>query len=432
MSIVSRLRRWKPYLLPAILLGIAGAILALAIAWRPAIAPIHAPDRGSFAPQLVALGASLAKIGDCAVCHTAERGRPLAGGRGLPTPFGMLYSTNLTPDEDTGIGKWSEAAFRRAMVDGVSRDGRHLYPALPYEHFTHVADEDVRAIYAFLMTRRPVRQVPPANRLIPPLGFRPLLAGWKMLFLKKGAFQSDPARSDVLNRGAYLAEGLGHCGGCHTPRNLMGAEQSSRAYAGGVAEGWRAPALDKTNPAAGSWTTEALYTYLRTGISPDHGVAAGSMGPVVESLSEADDKDVRAIAAYIASGMQGGSSTRWAPVDHSVEAAREFPKGAQLFAGACAACHGSGAPMASQGRPQLGLATSMRDQDPQSAIQAVLVGVNPPVAGRGPKMPGYVDSLTDEQIAQLLSYGRRRFTDLPVWDGLQKKVVKARKEAVEP
>lgn len=356
------MRRFSTIRRYVILLGVvslAGLAVALAAAWRPALAPVAAPDAAAFPVALVARGANLAKVGDCAVCHTARDGRTLAGGRALPTPFGTLFSTNLTPDVRTGIGNWSLEAFRRAMRDGVSRDGSHLYPALPYEHFTHVEDGDLAALYAFLMTRRPVENAPPANRLIPPLGFRPLLAGWKMLFLRKGPIPSDPARTAEWNRGAYLSEGLGHCGGCHSPRNLFGAEETARAYAGGVAEGWRAPALDGSNPAPRAWTADALYAYLRTGISPDHGVAAGSMGPVVESLSQADERDVRAIAVYFASRMKGGSPARPQPTDQAEAAARRFPEGAALFSGACAQCHDAGAPMKWQDRPSLALATKL-------------------------------------------------------------------------
>lgn len=414
--------------------GLSAALGALVSTWRPAIAPIPVPRPSAFSADRVARGAVLARLGDCAVCHTADGGRSLAGARALATPFGTLYSDNLTPDPDTGIGHWSAAAFRRAMRDGVARDGAHLYPALPYEHFTHVSDADLDALYAYLMTRRPVRQAAPANRLIPPLGFRPLLAGWKLLFLHKGPVPVDQTRSAQWNRGAYLVEGLGHCGGCHTPRNPAGGEEPSRAYGGGLAEGWRAPALDASNPAARRWTPLALYTYLRTGISPDHSAAAGPMGPVVESLSAAPETDVRAIALYIASRMgtvdAGPSSPRL--IDDPARAEALAPEGAVVFAGACAGCHGPGAPMMAQGRPQLGLASSLSDKDPTSASQAVLRGIEPPVAGRGPKMPPFADNLTDAQVAQVLTYARARYTDLPAWTRLPQSVRAARKESAQP
>lgn len=418
----------------SVLFAICAGIFALALTYRRPIDPIAPPPASAFVAEQVARGAVLAKLGDCAVCHTADGGRPLAGSRPLATPFGTLYSNNLTPDPETGIGTWSAEAFRRAMRNGVGRDGSHLYPALPYEHFTHVTDADLDALYAFLMTRRPVREKAPENKLIPPLGFRPLLAGWKMLFLHKGNVPVDPNRSVEWNRGAYLVEGLGHCGGCHTPRNLAGGEIGSRAYAGGVAEGWHAPALDKSNPAARGWTPDALYTYLRTGISPDHSAAGGPMGPVVESLSSVPEADVRAIATYIASRMAGrdaGVPSR-PGIDEPQCAAGLFPQGAPLFAGACAGCHGPGAPMLGQGRPALGLASNLRDDDPTSAIQAVLRGIEPPVAGRGPKMPPFADSLSDTQVAAVLAYARARYTDRPAWPKLDHAVAKARKESAQP
>lgn len=419
--------------LGTVALLIACAVLMLALTWRREIAEVPVPEPTAFAHAAVAKGAVLAKLGDCAVCHTAEGGRPLAGARPLATPFGTLYSDNITPDPQTGIGHWSAAAFRRAMRDGVSRSGAHLYPALPYEHFTHVTDEDLNALYAFLMTRRAVRQAAPANELIFPLGFRPLLAGWKLLFLHKGAVAQDPARSPEWNRGAYLVEGLGHCGGCHTPRNLAGGERRGSSLGGGVAEGWRAPALDARNPAARRWTVQALQQYLATGISPDHSAAGGPMGPVVESLSEAPEADVHAMAVYIGSRMGGVPSSRLATSpDQPKPAARDHPQGAALFAGACSGCHASGSPMLGQGRPALGLATSMRDEDPTSAIQAVLRGLQPPVGGRGPMMPTFADALTDRQIADVLNYARARFTDRAEWRKLEPKVAKARKESAEP
>jgi mono/diheme cytochrome c family protein len=420
------LLRWAPLLAGA-------ALVALAATWRPAIAPIRPPERNAFSSVQVTRGATLAKIGDCSVCHTADGGHSFAGGRPLATPFGTLYSNNITPDTKTGIGNWSLAAFMRAMRDGVARDGAHLYPALPYEHFTHVTDDDLAALYAFFMTRRPVAATPPANRLIFPLGFRPLLAGWKLLFLRKGPIAVDPRQTAEWNRGAYLAEGLGHCAACHSPRNLLGGEERGGAYAGGVAEGWRAPPLNASNPAAGRWTAEALYTFLRTGTAPDHSAAAGPMGPVIESLSNAPEADVRAISVYIASKMGGGSALPTDPaIDNEMVASRQFPQGATLFAGACAGCHGTGAPMAAQGRPSLGLSSDVRDTDPTSAIQAVLQGIAPPVAGRGPMMPSFGASLTDNQVAQVLGYVRARYTDRPAWRKLPKAVQRARKEGAQP
>ena len=234
----------KTLLIVIVIVVIAGGAAA-ALAWRPTIEPVPRPAAASFDPALVKRGGELAAIGDCATCHTAPGGRAFAGGLALPTPFGTIYSTNITPDEQTGIGAWSEEAFRRALWEGVDRGGRHLYPAFPYDHFTLIDERDVSALYAFLMTREPVTAPAPANKLPFPLNFRPLLAGWKLLFLHTGRFQPDPNQSAEWNRGAYLARGLAHCGACHTPRNAFGARKKDRAFAGGEAEGWTAYALDE-------------------------------------------------------------------------------------------------------------------------------------------------------------------------------------------
>jgi mono/diheme cytochrome c family protein len=409
--------------------GCAGAtVVACILAFPPAIAPIARLDVRTFGKSQIMRGAQLAAIGDCTVCHTAEGGIAFAGGRPLPTPFGVLYVTNITPDVRTGIGAWSAAAFKRAMRDGVSRNGEQLYPALPYEHFTHVTDADLESLYTFLMTRRPVDAVAPQNRLIFPLGFRPVLAGWKLLFVHHGRIAIDPHRSAEWNRGAYLAEGLGHCGGCHTPRNLLGGEERGRAYEGGVAEGWHAPALDSHNPAARRWTVDALTTYLRTGLSADHSAAGGPMGPVVDDLARVPEADVHAIAAYIASNMADLPAAKYQVLPATPVAVSANSEGATLFAGACAGCHGTGTPMETQGRPALGLTSDLRDDDPANAAQAVLRGIEPPIGGRGPKMPGFADSLTNTQIAAIIAFARARYTDRPIWRNLETAVRAARKE----
>jgi mono/diheme cytochrome c family protein len=200
-----------------------------------------------------------------------------------------------------------------------------------------------------------------------------------------------------------------------------------------VAEGWRAPALDATNPAARRWTEDALTTYLRTGFAPDHSAAGGPMAPVVEDLARVPDTDVRAIAAYIASKMTDKPipASGVAPRDNTAAGAA-FPDGATLFAGACAACHGPGAPMATQGRPSLAFASGLRDDDPTSTIQAILHGIEPPVGDRGPTMPAFADSLTDAELSAVAAYIRARFTDRPAWATLEATVRTARKESAQP
>jgi nicotinate dehydrogenase subunit B len=401
----------------------------LAFAHRPAIAEVAPPPRAAFASAAIRQGAALALIGNCTSCHSAAGGRPYAGGVPIATPFGTLHGSNITPDADTGIGRWSQAAFTRAMRDGVARDGSHLYPAFPYDHLSSLTDADLGALYAFLMTREPVSAVPPANRLIPPLGFRPLLAGWKLLFFRPRAFTPDPRHDALWNRGAYLGEGLAHCGGCHSPRGALGEERRDQAYAGGWAEGWYAPPIGATSPAVRAWTADRLHDYLRTGLSTTHAAAAGPMGEVARNLSQAPDADVRAIAAYYASLMATAPAARAEPPlpDRKAAATAAQPQGAALFMGACSTCHEPGAPMMVAGRPALPLGSQFHEATPRDLIQTILKGVSPPVGAQGPYMPAFGATLTDGQIAQVVAYLQVRYgsTRSPQ---LERDVAKARKE----
>jgi nicotinate dehydrogenase subunit B len=280
----------------AAVIGIGAAVLP----WR-AIAPIARPDISVYSAATIARGQQLAALGDCAVCHTSASGILNAGGKPLSTPFGTIYSTNITPDVKTGIGAWSYPAFERAMREGIHRDGRHLYPAFPYTHFARTTDADMQALYAYLMAQPAVRAETPPNALAFPFNLRPLMAGWNALFHKASTFQADPTKSETWNRGAYLVEGLGHCSACHSPRNALGAEKTSAYLAGGFAEGWEAPALTSLSQAPIPWSEDELYAYLRTGESRLHGVAAGPMAPVVKELAALPDSDIRAMAVYLAS-----------------------------------------------------------------------------------------------------------------------------------
>src|SRR3979490_72801 len=282
------------------LAAIAGAIAVAVIVWRPAIAAIEPPAPQSFDSALVKRGRDLAAIGNCNDCHTVRGGRNFAGGLPVPTPFGIIFSSNITPDAETGIGRWPEAAFRRAMRSGVDRDGQHLYPTFPYDHFTNVSDEDDRALYAYLMTRQPVRAPARENQLPFPLDQRFVIAGWKLLFLRHGTYQPDATKSAEWNRGAYLVEGLAHCGACHTPRNALGAERASAQFGGGDVENWQAYAINAQSPSPVPWDAEALFAYLRNGWHPDHGSARGPMAQVVSNLSSVPETDLRTIATYMA------------------------------------------------------------------------------------------------------------------------------------
>ena len=410
-------------------LGVAGGTMA----WQPSIKPVA--HRTGFDSALVTKGAQLAAVGDCAVCHAGRDGQAYAGGNPVQTPFGQVYASNITPDDATGIGTWSEAAFRRAMHDGIGRAGDYLYPAFPYNHYTHVTDADVAAIYAFLMTRQPVEARAPRTWLPFPLDMRPILAGWNLLFLDHRPIEPEPAKDSTWNRGRYLVEGLGHCQACHSPHNVFGAEESGHAFAGGLAEGWDGPGLTAaTSPAAIAWSADALYGYLRHGIDAQHAAAAGPMGAVSHDLSGVPEADVRAIAAYIGSMTGPSDPVRAHQALARAAAAQIAPaslaasEGATIFAGACAGCHGAGAPMMLGGRPALALGSSVTAATPRNAIQIVLNGLQQPPGERGPGMPGFAAALTDAQVAAVLTYVRARFADGPAWTGLERVVRGIREE----
>lgn len=417
---------WAILILLVLIAGFA------ALASRPAIHPIEAPKASAFDDATVARGANLAAIGNCSICHTAENGRVFAGGRGMSTPFGIIYSTNITPDPLTGIGQWSEQAFARAMREGVNREGEHLYPAFPYDHFTLMSDEDVRALYAYLMTREPVRATAPANELPFPLNIRDGLAAWKALFFRPGRFRPDLHHDATWNRGAYLVEGVGHCGACHTPRNVLGAEKKRLMLTGGKVEGWNAYALDRSSPSPVAWTADSLAFYLRRGWHGRHGIARGPMSDVTSSLRTVQESDVRAIATYIASQMQGApSDARPAPTSRSeTTASTEYQLGAAVYESACATCHGGTRP------PPFGgidftRSTAIHAPNPRNIINVTLHGLHGQPGDPAPIMPGFDATLSDEQLEALLVYLRARFSDRPPWPNVAKEVSAGRSAQME-
>jgi mono/diheme cytochrome c family protein len=416
----------------ALLLG--GAVAAFAITWRPAIAAIDPPAAQSFDPAQVKRGRQLAAIGNCGTCHTTRSGKDFAGGLPVPTPFGIIFSSNITPDADTGIGRWPETAFRRAMRSGVARDGEHLYPTFPYDHFTNVTDDDDQALYAYLMTRLPVHALPRQNQLAFPLDQRVVIAGWKLLFLRPGSYRPDPSRSAEYNRGGYLVEGLAHCGACHTPRNALGAERTSAQFAGGEVDNWTAYPINAQSPAPVPWDADALFAYLRYGWHPDHGVARGPMAEVVSNLSEVPDSDVRAIATYMAGvfgaptpeGKRRGDEVLAQVKSPAPQAATSNAAGEAIYIAACATCHESGRKLP-YGGVNLGLSTAISGPDPRNAANILLSGVRPVQGERSPIMPGFANSMNDEQIVALLNYLRARFGNQPAWSAVKETVENARR-----
>lgn len=413
--------------------ALAGLALATSCATSEtaAIARLaQAPPPASFDAALVERGAGLAAIGDCRGCHTAEGGRAFAGGRPIPTPFGTIYSSNITPDARTGIGLWSEAAFLRAMREGVDRGGAPLYPAFPYDRFTLASDADARAIYAYLMTRPAVAQRRPENRLSFPFNLRPLIAVWKALYFRPGRWRADPSRDARWNRGAELAEGLGHCGSCHTPRNAMGALRNDRHFQGGEAEGWHAYAIGATSQSPMPWSEAAMTDYLRRGWQADHGVARGPMAPVTRELARADAGDVAAIARYIVSGMARSStplsSGAVARAGEAAGAEADGGEGARLYRDACAQCHDG-----SQALPFGGIALErsigVAGESPRNLVNVILYGL--PAAGdrTAPIMAGYGGAMSDAQVVELSRYLRARFSTRAEWKDLPAVVGAARK-----
>ena len=429
--------------LRALLIGlVVTSVILLASTWRPAIAPRPGHATPAFAPALVQRGANLAALGLCANCHTTRPNAPFAGGFAIATPFGTVHSTNITPDRDTGIGAWTEPAFARAMLHGVARSGSHLYPAFPYDHYTRLQPDDVSALYAYFMTRDPIRAPAVPNDLVFPLGFRPLLAGWKLLFLDEEKVVPQPAQSLAWNRGAYIAQALGHCTACHSPRNTLGAVDTKRFLAGGEAEGWYAPALNRASPSPIAWNQDSMTAYLRSGIAPAHAMAGGPMQAVTASLAQADPADVRALAGFIVAQMGQPApaieARARAAASHPVvlppapagdtPVALQLQLGRRVYEDACARCHASGRTAGSGGALQLPAAIAVYDPDPRSLIRIVRDGIAPGPFEPGRWMPGFAGILDHTQITALAAYLRHGAARQPPWPDLAEQVAKAEKE----
>ncbi len=355
------------------------------------------------APALAAneAGHYQAILGDCEGCH----GRNLAGGVVLETPFGKLVAPNITPDKQTGIGGWSEEDFRRAMKTGVAKGGKRLYPAMPYVSYARMSDADVAALWAWLRTVRPVSNSVTVNRLRFPFNQRILMWGWNLLFFRPGPPPSDPAQSAVWNRGAYLVNGPGHCGTCHTPKNMFGADKGT-ALSGASLQGWWAPDLTGAKTGLGAWSAADIVRYLAAG-SNGRSVASGPMAEAVEhSTARMRDGDLQAIAVYLkslpASVGNGGAAT-------GIEA--QMRSGAVLYDLNCAACHGRDGKGSAIFPPLAGNAVVMQAsaETPARAVLAGSKGAATAKAPTGQAMPGFAWKLGDAQVADLLTYVRNNW-----------------------
>lgn len=361
-------------------------------------------------------GEYLTSAGNCVSCHTSENGRPFAGGLAFETPYGTIYSTNITPDADTGIGQWSLEEFTVAMRQGERPDGEHLYPVFPYTSFTTISDEDIADMYAYLKTVAPVKSSPPQNDLDFPYNQRWALGIWKFLFLEDRRFEPEPSQSAEWNRGAYLVEALGHCGECHTPRNFLGATDADLAMTGGTymerVEGklsaWSAPNLTAASSGLAMWSSEDIAGYLKLGFSHRAGVFGPMNKVVVNSTRHLSGEDVSAVATYLKS-LPANARASGEPASDEVLRA-----GAIQYDIHCGTCHlPSGEGSDETGPPLIGSPVVL-DTDPSSLINITLYGAQLPETApstewqaRGWKrMEAYANKLSDEQTAALLSYMR--------------------------
>ncbi len=360
--------------------------------------------------SLIARGAYLARAGNCAGCHTARGGPAYAGGRGIDTPFGTVFSSNLTPDEKTGIGGWSPAHFWRAMHNGRSRDGRLLYPAFPYPNYTQVTREDADALFAYLGSLPAVERARTPHTLRFPYDSQAALAVWRALYFKPGVHEADPQRSAEWNRGAYLVRGLGHCAACHTARNALGASSESLDLAGGMIpmQNWYAPSLTSPHEAGvGDWDRQHIVDLLKTGISP-RASATGPMAEVVlRSTQYLSDGDLGAMAQFLKELAPPATS---APPPAPAAPAAVLARGGKLYDQHCAQCHGE------QGRGVPGaypaLAGNRAVTMPQTAnlVQIVLNGAYAPATHGNPRpfgMPPFVLEMNDSDIAAVLTHIRQ-------------------------
>ena len=371
-----------------------------------ALAQASAVERGEY----------LAKAADCMVCHTAAGGQQYAGGLGFKLPFGTLYSTNITPDKETGIGNYSDRDFLNAMHRGVRRDGARLYPAMPYTSYTYVTDADALAIKAYLFSLPPVRAPARENTLAFPFNQRWGMAFWSALFNPDTRFEPDTSKSPEWNRGAYLAEALAHCGECHTPRNLAFALDNRRKFAGALTAGWRAFNISSDKATGvGNWRDDDLISYLSLGHAAGHGTASGPMGEAVDhSLSRLAPEDIRAVVAYLrsvpptASPDLPATTAPAAPASHK-DGVTADARGKMVFEGACVSCHGWSGESAVSPMATLTGAWAVNDPGATNVAQIVISGTKRHTPEGALSMPSFGNAYSDDEIAAVANYVTARF-----------------------
>ena len=360
-------------------------------------------------------GAYLARAADCMVCHTTKGGKAYAGGLGFKLPFGTLYSTNITPDQETGIGSYSDQDFLNALHRGVRRDGAPLYPAMPFTSYTYISDADALAIKAYLFSLPPVQAAAPANTLAFPFNQRWAMTFWSMVFNPDTRFEPDTSKTPEWNRGAYLAEALAHCGECHTPRNLGFALDNRKKFAGALTAGWRGYNItsDKTT-GIGAWRDEDLAAYLSTGHAAGHGSASGPMAEAVDhSFSQFAPEDIRAVVAYlrsvpaIASPDLPATLAPPAPASHK-DGGTPDPRGKLVFEGGCVSCHGWTGESSISPFATLTGAWAVNDPAATNVAQIVISGTRRQSEG-ALSMPAFGNAYSDDEIAAVANYVTARF-----------------------
>jgi mono/diheme cytochrome c family protein len=355
----------------------------------------------------VARGRYLAVLSDCGACHTAPGGQPFAGGLALQTPFGTLVAPNITPDQETGIGNMTNAEFLATLHDGRGRNGRRLYPAMPYPAYTKMSDEDVLDIRAYLATVAAASNKVISNQLPFPLNIRLAMVFWNTLNFSPGRYQPNPQKSAEWNRGAYIVEGAAHCGTCHTPKTILGGDKTGNPLAGATLQGWYAPDITSDpRKGIGGWSKEDLVQYLKTGTN-NWTLASGPMAEAVtHSTSRMTDEDISAIATYLKDSGATGSTPKPSPVAANDDAMRA---GAAIYKDSCAVCHRDTGTGEAHLFPRFAGSALVQSDDPTTLVRVVLQGtraVSTPSMPTAPAMPAFDWRLNDTQVAAVLTYIR--------------------------
>ena len=383
-------------------LAVLMSLLAAPAAFAQGPAP-STPGSTSNA-DLIKRGQYLATVGDCQSCHTMKGGAPMAGGQQLVTPYGTISSPNITPDKETGIGSWSDDDFYKTFHQGLAKDGSYLYPVMPFDSYTKVTRDDALAIKAYLFSLKPVHAPRPPSHMAFPFNVRTSVLAWRTLFFKEGTFQPDPKQSDEVNRGAYLVQGLGHCGTCHTPRNALSGSINSEALGGGeiTGQGWFAPNITSdVKEGIGAWSTDEITTYLKTGVLAGKAIVAGPMAEVVHvSLANISAADRHAIAAY----LKSTPSQALYKSDQTDGSTANAASGEAAYLTNCGFCHQKDGSGISGAIPPLAGNAVVLAQGPQDVIRTVLNGM--PASGTYAPMPGLVRALPPGDIAQIVNYVR--------------------------